>query len=125
MGRKVVGVVQIAVVAIVGLIVVPTAINVGTGGIAPGWLEPLGDNLWWVVVGSVLLIVVLEAVGRFAVSSREVSRRRPNDPRNYALALEQADQYVRAGQRGSLGERIQLALDEKHAAVRQPAHLET
>ncbi|MFC4072482.1 NACHT domain-containing protein [Actinoplanes subglobosus] len=109
---------------IIGLLVVPTLVNIGTGGSGPSWLTPPRQLLWPIAVACVAAILTLEAWERRAGRDR-ISVRHPNDPRNVELALAQVKRYVEARQRGSLGERmrIALALDERPDAVRQPSHL--
>ena len=110
--------------AFAGLLVVPVAVNIGTGGDVPQWLKPLATWLWPIALICVLLVIALELWDSRPGGDR-MSVRRPTDPRNVELALTRVARYVEARQRGSLGEqmRIALALDDRPEAVRQPAHL--
>ncbi|MEV4622251.1 hypothetical protein AB0J74_26505 [Asanoa sp. NPDC049573] len=117
---------QIALSAVATLLVVPFAVNISTGGDPPGWMRPFVGWLWPVAIGCVVAVIVLEAVDRLAPAAHDkVIRHRVGDPRNVPLALAQVTRYVSARQQGSLAERVRiaLALDERPAAVRQPAHL--
>ncbi|GIF77315.1 NACHT domain-containing protein [Asanoa siamensis] len=122
--RPALRVAQVTLTVVGGTLVVPTAVNIGTGGEPPRWLEPYTGWLWPVAVGCVIAVIVVEAVERLRPAAREKAvRHRVGDPRNIPLALAQVDRYVSTRQRGSLAGRIALALDERPATVRQPAHL--
>lgn len=125
MGRVLLRVLQIALTAVGGLLVVPIAVNVGTSGDAPDWLRPYVDWLWPVAIVCVLLVIALEVWDKVRVPKGTISGRRPHDPRNADLALAQVAKYVDERLRGSLAEQVRLALslDERPAAVRQPGHL--
>jgi hypothetical protein len=115
---------RIVLSAFASLLVVPVAVNIGTGGNAPAWLKPFVNWLWPIAIVCVVLVIALELWDK-RESRGSISTRRPNDPRNIQLALAQVARYVEARQRGSLAEqvRIALALDERPESVRQPAHL--
>jgi len=124
--RPLLRVLQITLSAVATLLVVPFAVNISTGGDPPGWMRPFVGWLWPIAIGCVVAVIVLEAVDRLAPAARDkVIRHRVGDPRNIPLALAQVTRYVSARQQGSLAERVRiaLALDERPAAVRQPAHL--
>ncbi|MCA2214344.1 hypothetical protein [Jidongwangia harbinensis] len=111
--------------AMAALLIVPIAINVGTGGTPPPWLAPLADWVWPVAVVCVLVIVALEVIEQRGSRGEAISTRHPNDPRNIDRALDQVARYIDLRQRNSFAEkvRIALSLDERPDAVRQPAHL--
>jgi hypothetical protein len=125
MGRVLLRILQIALTAVGGLLVVPIAVNVGTSGDAPQWLRPYVDWLWPAAIVCVLLVIALEVWDKVRVPKGTISARRPHDPRNADLALAQVAKYVDERLRGSLAEqvRVALSLDERPAAVRQPGHL--
>jgi hypothetical protein len=115
-----------AVSVVGGLLVVPFAVNISTGGEAPAWLRPYADWLWPVAIGCVVIAAGLAiTTEKFRFSGGAISVRRPNDTRNYGLALAQVGRYVAARQGQSLAERarIALALDDRPTVVRQPVHL--
>ena len=86
---------QIIITAVAGLLVVPVAVNIGTGGQAPGWLQPYVDWLWPVALVGVAVVVALEILTQRR-DSAGISPRRPQDPRNVHRALDQ----VRRAHRG-------------------------
>lgn len=111
--------------AVAGLLVVPIAVNIGTGGTPPPWLAPFTGALWPVALGCVVAVVALELVEQRGSVRDVIAARRPDDPRNIDRALDQVARYVDLRQRNSLAERVRiaLALDERPDAVRQPVHL--
>lgn len=125
MARVVLRVLQVTFGAVGGLLIVPVAVNVGTGGTPPGWLRPHVGLLWPAAVTCVGLVIALELCDKLVVGRTAMSVRRPNDRRNVELALIQVKRYVEQRLTGSLAERVRvaLALDERPAAVRQPAHV--
>jgi hypothetical protein len=124
MGKMILRMSQVTVGAVGGLLIVPMAVNISTGGTPPSWLTPYIGWLWPAAVGCVVLVILLELWDKLLPDERRITHR-PNDPRNYELALAQAARYVELRQRGSLAERVRvaLALDERPAAVHQPVHL--
>ncbi|HEY2670998.1 MAG TPA: hypothetical protein VGJ07_11565 [Rugosimonospora sp.] len=125
MGKGIPRILEAAFGAAATLLIVPIAVNVGTGGTAPPWLRHYRGWLWPAALGCVIAIVALEAWGQWSRSRRTISARRPDDPRNDGLALDQVERYVDLRLRGSLAERVRvaLALDERPAAVLPPVHL--
>ncbi|HZN18010.1 MAG TPA: hypothetical protein VFB84_07480, partial [Micromonosporaceae bacterium] len=125
MSRATLRILQVTLSVVSALLIVPIAVNVGTGGDAPSWLQPYTNWLWPVAIACVALVIALEIWDMLQVSGRTTSARRPDDPRNYQLALAQVARYIEERQRGSLAERVRLALalDERPQEVQQPAHL--
>ncbi|WP_433164121.1 NACHT domain-containing protein [Kribbella sp. CA-247076] len=107
------------------LVLLPIAINVGTGGTAPGFLAPYAD--WtWPLIGALWLIAIVTAL--FEVRSRRlptVSGRSADQPRNRPNALARVDRYLSQRVAGSLASRTRLALavDERPEAVVRPYDL--
>ncbi|TCC54087.1 NACHT domain-containing protein [Kribbella capetownensis] len=107
------------------LVLLPIAINVGTGGTAPGFLAPYAD--WtWPVIGALWLVAIVTAL--FEFRSRRlptVSGRSADQPRNRTNALARVDLYLSQRVAGSLASRtrIALALDERPEAVIRPYDL--
>ncbi|WP_427896594.1 NACHT domain-containing protein [Kribbella sp. GL6] len=102
------------------VVLLPIAINVGTGGTAPAFLEPYVGLVWpaigvlWVVaVGTALLEVRNRRQPR-------ISNRTADQPRNRQNALLQVDRYLSERRAGSLAARtrVALALDGEPDAVR-------
>jgi len=93
------------------LVLLPIAINVGTGGTAPAFLEPYVG--WtWPVIG--LLWVIAIVTGLFEVRSRRTVAqlaRSADQPRNRPNALDRVDRYLDGRFAGSLASRTRLALD--------------
>ncbi|GAA2369453.1 NACHT domain-containing protein [Dactylosporangium salmoneum] len=117
---------QATLTSVGGLVVVPVAINVGTGGTLPAWLRPLDGQLWWIASACVASIIALELwERRSSEPARPASLFPHDDPRNRPLAIAQVRRYVDARLAGSLPERLRVALslDERPAAVEQPFHL--
>lgn len=107
------------------LVLLPIAINVGTGGTAPGFLEPYAD--WtWPLIGVLWLVAIITAL--FEFRSRRlptVSGRSADQPRNRPNALARVERYLSQRHAGSLASRtrIALALDERPEAVVRPYDL--
>lgn len=107
------------------LVLLPIAINVGTGGTAPGFLAPYTD--WtWPVIGALWLVAIVTAL--FEFRSRRlptVSGRSADQPRNRPNALARVDRYLSQRVAGSLASRtrIALALEERPEAVIRPYDL--
>ncbi|MGZ0149723.1 NACHT domain-containing protein [Kribbella sp. WER1] len=102
------------------VVLLPIAINVGTGGTAPGflapyvgWVWPAIGVLWVVAVGTALLEVRNRRQPR-------ISNRTADQPRNRQNALLQIDRYLSERRAGSLAARtrIAVALDGEPDAVR-------
>src|SRR5215470_14129467 len=105
-GKMILRILQVTFGAAGGLLVVPVAVNLGTGGTPPPWLAPYVDWLWPVALGCVALVILIELCDKLLLDGRKpITRRRPNDPRNYQLALAQAARHVELRQRGSLAQR--------------------
>ncbi|WP_158852116.1 NACHT domain-containing protein [Saccharothrix deserti] len=113
-------VVLIGVAVVVGAVLVPAAINIGTGGSLPGPLE--GFEPWaWPVVGAGLVVLIALGVLEFRRSRESV--RAYDHPRNRPNALAQVESYVtrRLGQTLTEQLRITLALDQvEHAVLPAP-----
>ncbi|WP_242001998.1 NACHT domain-containing protein [Kribbella steppae] len=107
------------------LVLLPIAINVGTGGTAPGFLAPYAD--WtWPLIGALWVIAIVTALIEFR--SRRlptVSGRSADQPRNRPNALARVDRYLSQRVAGSLASRtrIALAVDERPEAVVRPYDL--
>ena len=107
------------------LVLLPIAINVGTGGTAPAFLEPYAG--WtWPLIGFLWLVAIVTAL--FEFRSRRlptVSGRSADQPRNRPNALARIDRYLSQRHAGSLASRtrIALALDERPEAVMRPYDL--
>jgi hypothetical protein len=114
MGKVILRILQITFGVVAGLVIVPVAVNLGTGGTPPRWLAPYVGWLWPAALGCVAVVVLLELWDKLPGASKAISAHRPNDPRNYDLALAQAERYIELRRRGSLAERVRLvlALDE-------------
>jgi hypothetical protein len=102
------------------LVLLPIAINVGTGGTAPaflqpyvGWVWPAIGVLWALVIVTGLLEVRNRRRPRVAAASAD-------QPRNRRNALARVDRYLSERQAGSLAQRtrVALALDGQPDAVR-------
>ncbi|MEV0054636.1 NACHT domain-containing protein [Saccharopolyspora shandongensis] len=103
----------------------PTAINIGTGGTAPAFLAPY-TGWTWPVIG--VLWAVSVAVGLWEMLARQQSAitSRPVDhPRNRPNALDRVEHYVdqRFSQSLAAKARIELDLDERPDAVIRPQSL--
>ncbi|WP_329483242.1 NACHT domain-containing protein [Kribbella sp. NBC_01484] len=107
------------------LVLLPIAINVGTGGTAPRFLAPYAG--WtWPLIGLLWLVAIVTAL--FEFRSRRlptVSGRSADQPRNRPNALARVDRYLSQRHAGSLASRtrIALALDERPEAVLRPYDL--
>jgi hypothetical protein len=93
------------------LVLLPIAINVGTGGTAPaflepyvGWVWPLIGVLWVLVIGTALLEVRNRRRPR-------LSNRGADLPRNRLNALDRIDRYLSERRAGSLASRTRIALE--------------
>ncbi|MET9270161.1 NACHT domain-containing protein [Kribbella sp. NPDC003557] len=118
------GVVLVATVSL-GLVLLPIAINVGTGGTAPEFLAPYVGWVW-PVIGILWIVAVLTAL--FELRDRRlprISRRAADQPRNRPNALARIDRYYSERRAGSLAARtrIALALDEHPGVVVRPYDL--
>ncbi|MFF5085182.1 NACHT domain-containing protein [Actinoplanes sp. NPDC000266] len=108
---------QVVLGVVGGMIIVPVAVNVATGGELPGALRPFGFLLWPAAALCLLLIIVL------GLGDRRRPPPRRDDPRNAGLALARVAHYVEQRRSGLLSARIPLTLDERPGAVRRPVHL--
>src|SRR4051812_15933318 len=102
MSQAVRRILQITLGTVAGLLIIPVAVNVGTGGEAPRWLQPYAGLLWPVAIMCVLLIIALEIWDKIPMSKDSMSARRPHDRRNTSLALGQILRYLEDRQSGSL-----------------------
>ncbi|GID31173.1 NACHT domain-containing protein [Paractinoplanes brasiliensis] len=123
MGRAAVRVLQVLLATLGGLVILPFAVNLETGGTAPQWLQPFRPVMWPTALGCLLLLIGLEIWDRVGAGDPARPARRTDDERNVRRALEQVSRYVAARRLGLLDERIRLTLDERPDAVRQPLHL--
>ncbi|WP_238334724.1 NACHT domain-containing protein [Kribbella amoyensis] len=107
------------------LVLLPIAINVGTGGTAPDFLAEY-VRWTWPAVGILWLAAILTGVIEYR-SRRIVTRtaRSADQPRNRPNALAHIERYYRQRFAGSLASRtrLALALDESSAAVVRPYDL--
>jgi NACHT domain-containing protein len=107
------------------LILLPIAINVGTGGTAPSFLQPYAG--WtWPSIGVLWIVAILTGLWEFR-SRRTVgvSARSADQPRNRPNALARVERYLADRFAGSLASRTQLALalDVRPEAVIKPYDL--
>jgi len=116
---------QVALTVVGGLLIVPTAVNVATGGTPPAWLAPYSGWLWPAAIVSTMVIIALEVWDRVRRSGQTFSVRRPDHPRNVRLALVQVTRHVEDRRRRSLLGDTDLVLefDEVADAVDGPGHL--
>lgn len=106
----------IGVAVVFGAVLVPAAINIGTGGSLPGPLA--GFEPWaWPAVGMGLVVLTALGVLEFRRSSESV--RAYDHPRNRPNALAQIENYVtrRLGQTLAEQLRLTLALEKVESAV--------
>lgn len=102
------------------LVLLPIAINVGTGGSAPAFLAPY-VRWTWPVIG--LLWAVAVGTGLWEIWTRrtvEQLARSADQPRNRPNALDRVERYLADRFAASLASRtrLALALDERPEAVR-------
>jgi len=115
-------VIFVGVAAVVGAVLVPTAINVGTGGSLPGPLA--GFEPWaWPVVAAGLAVLIMLGVLEMRRSRESVLAY--DHPRNRLNALAQVENYVTRRSAQALASRahITLVLDQASSAVRPTPHL--
>lgn len=117
--------VVIVLTASLSLVLLPIAINVGTGGTAPAFLAPY--VAWtWPAIGVLWLILVVTALAEIRSRQRPtISSRSADVPRNRQLLLRSVDTYVNQRVAVSLAARtrLALALDERPQAVVRPYDL--
>ncbi|MFI5728728.1 NACHT domain-containing protein [Kribbella sp. NPDC051587] len=93
------------------LVLLPIAINVGTGGAAPAFLEPY--VAWtWPAIGVLWAIAIV--TGLLEIRSRRSGAqyaRSADQPRNRPNALDRVGRYLEGRFAGSLASRTRLALD--------------
>ncbi|WP_232828529.1 NACHT domain-containing protein [Kribbella monticola] len=109
-GNALLRVVVVILTVSLTLVLLPIAINVGTGGTAPGFLAPYVG--WtWPLIGVLWLVAILTGLWEFR-SRRTVglSARSADQPRNRPNALARVDRYLADRFAGSLASRTQLAL---------------
>ncbi len=107
------------------VVLLPIAINVGTGGTAPEFLAPYVD--WtWPLIGVLWLVAIVTGLAEYR-SRRTVrkSARSADQPRNRPNALARVDRYLADRFAGSLASqtRLALALDVSPEAVIRPYDL--
>ncbi|MEV0702137.1 NACHT domain-containing protein [Saccharopolyspora sp. NPDC050389] len=109
----------------VSAVLLPTAINIGTGGTAPAFLAPYTD--WtWPVIGVLWAVSVAAALWEMLARQQSAITSRPVDhPRNRPNALDRVEHYVhqRFSQSLAAKARIELDLDERPDAVIRPQSL--
>ncbi|TDO55000.1 NACHT domain-containing protein [Kribbella sp. VKM Ac-2527] len=107
------------------VVLLPIAINIGTGGTAPAFLAPYAK--WtWPAIGFLWLAAIVTGIWEFR-SRRTVthSARSADQPRNRPNALARIDRHLADRFTGSLAARtrLALALDESPDAVIRPYDL--
>jgi hypothetical protein len=84
MGKTILRSLQITIGAVAGMVIVPYAVNIGTGGIPQqAWLLPHVSWLWPVAWGCVALVVLLQLWVHRLDNPKVLSTRRPKDARKY------------------------------------------
>ncbi|WP_243795278.1 NACHT domain-containing NTPase [Saccharopolyspora gloriosae] len=107
----------------VTLVLVPTAISIGTGGHLPGFLQPLATFLWPLVIVFLLFAVALAGWERVTNTDKPITARRLNSPSNRERSVQSAERYARERIDGSLAEHVTrlLDVDEVPPTVARPA----
>ncbi|GAB2669631.1 hypothetical protein GCM10027271_32120 [Saccharopolyspora gloriosae] len=107
----------------VTLVLVPTAISIGTGGKLPGFLQPLATFLWPLVIVFLLFAAALAAWERITNADKPITARRLNSPSNRERSVQSTERYARERLNGSLAEHVAqlLDVDEVPATVARPA----
>ncbi|BBH71653.1 hypothetical protein ACTI_83380 [Actinoplanes sp. OR16] len=126
MGRGLLRFLQIVFGTVAGLVIVPVAVNIGTGGEPPEWMRPFVTWLWPVAGICVVVVAVLEYLSRRDDRPPpSMVTLHPDDPRNAPLALAQVTHYIKGRRKVGLDERVRIALDldERPETVRQTVHL--
>ncbi|TDD48744.1 NACHT domain-containing protein [Kribbella antibiotica] len=104
-------------------VLLPIAINVGTGGTAPPFLAPYVDWVWPLII---VLWAVFVATGLAEIRARQrnpvIAARSGDTPRNRAIVLTEVNRYLRQRVDGSLAARtrVALALDQRPELVGRP-----
>ncbi|MBW4721504.1 NACHT domain-containing protein [Saccharothrix obliqua] len=93
------------------LVLLPIAINVGTGGTAPGLLGDYQGWLWPAVAVLTALTVVLGAWERLRERDKPRLPGKWNHPANRAAALDRVEAWTRRRRAGSLVVRVQVELE--------------
>lgn len=93
------------------LVLVPTAISIGTGGHLPEPLRPLADWLWPLAGAFVVFAGALAFWERATNSDEPLIARRLNNSGNRSRSVEAVSRYARERIRGSLAGHVRLALD--------------
>ncbi|MEU7526966.1 NACHT domain-containing protein [Saccharothrix sp. NPDC042600] len=101
----------VAVGSVTTLVLLPIAVNVGTGGTAPGFLARFQGWLWPGVGVLTALTVVLGAWERLRDRAVPHLPVKWNHPANRAAALAQVERWARQRREGSLAVRVLLELD--------------
>ncbi|WP_433833201.1 NACHT domain-containing protein [Actinoplanes sp. CA-015351] len=125
MGRLPKSILQASVVALVGLVLIPTAVNIGTGGEAPGFLMPYVGLLWPAVLVLCAVAIGVEVWSRTTKTAQPESARPDADVRNERNAFDQVGRYIAERRSESLVTRvrIRLVLDERRDAVLPLPHV--
>ncbi|MEU4390890.1 NACHT domain-containing protein [Kribbella sp. NPDC023855] len=123
--RGLLRVVVLVVTISLTLVLLPIAINVGTGGTAPDFLAPYVG--WtWPAIGVLWLVAIVTGLAEYR-SRRTVglSARSADQPRNRPNALARVDRYLADRFAGSLASQtnLALALDVSPEAVIRPYDL--
>ncbi|MCA1195427.1 hypothetical protein [Saccharopolyspora sp. 6V] len=107
----------------VTLVLVPTAISIGTGGYLPGFLRPLAAVLWPLVIVFLLFGAALAGWERITNTDKPVTARRLNTPSNRERSVHSAERYARERLNGSLAAHVAALVDgdEVPATVARPA----
>ncbi|MBK0866867.1 NACHT domain-containing protein [Saccharopolyspora sp. HNM0986] len=105
------------------LVLVPTAISIGTGGRLPDVLQPLADLLWPLAGAFVVFAAALALWERATNSDKPLIARRLNNTANRSRSVVDSEHYARERLKGSLGEhvRLSLELDELPPSMARPA----
>ncbi|MCS7481347.1 NACHT domain-containing protein [Umezawaea endophytica] len=99
--------------AVTTLVLLPIAINVGTGGTAPGFLARFQDWLWPAVAVLTAVTVVLGTWDRLRAKSEPYLKGRWDHPSNRRAALNRIESWVGSRLDSSLGRRTGRELDLK------------
>src|ERR1700754_3448041 len=95
--RPLLRVAQITLFVVGTTLIIPVAVNIGTGGSPPGWLRPYVGWLWPGALACVVAVIALGAYDRLRPADGERSIRHPvGDPRNGPLALDQVARFLAA-----------------------------
>ena len=93
------------------LVLVPTAISIGTGGHLPAPLRPLSDWLWPLAGAFVVFAAALAFWERATSTDEPLIARRLNNSGNRSRSVESSARYARERLRNALAEHVRRALD--------------